>query len=87
MRGETLEQHVGQPAFAANPGNDGICHLSQLLTLVGLFWGALGAQLIECSTTGALDGQADVLTLGQFLAAVAAPYFIHCKPVSTVERR
>lgn len=49
--------------------------------------GALGAQLIECSTTGAFDGEADVFALGQFAAAAAAPNFIHCKPVSTVERR
>ena len=52
-----------------------------------LFWGALGAQLIEGPTAGALDGQADVFALGQFAAAVAAPNFIHCKPVSVVERR
>jgi hypothetical protein len=53
---------------------------------VVLFWGALGAQLIECPTAGALDGQADVLAFGQFAAAVAAAYFSHCKPVSTIER-
>ena len=51
-----------------------------------LFWGALGAQLIESPATGALDGQADVLAFGQFAAAVAAAYFSHCKPVSTIER-
>jgi hypothetical protein len=53
---------------------------------VGLLWGALGAQLIEGPTAGALDGQADVLAFGQFAAAVAAAYFSHCKPVSTIER-
>lgn len=51
-----------------------------------LLGGALGAQLIECPTAGALDDQADVLALGQFAAAVAAANFTHCKPFSTIER-
>ena len=54
---------------------------------LGLLWGALGTQLIEGPAAGAFDGQADVFALGQFLTAVAAPNFIHCKPVSAVERR
>jgi hypothetical protein len=44
---------------------------------VVLLWGALGAQLIECPTPGAFDGQLDVHTLGQFAATVTASDFLH----------
>lgn len=49
---------------------------------VELLGGALGAQLIECPTAGAFDGQADVFTFGQFPAAAAAADFIHSKSLS-----
>ena len=42
MRREALEQHVDQAALAADPGNDGICHLSQLQALGGALLGRSG---------------------------------------------
>ena len=36
------KQQVDQASFAADPGNDGICHLSQLLALVGALLGRSG---------------------------------------------
>jgi hypothetical protein len=39
MRGKPLEQKVDEAALASDPGNDGICHLSQLQALCGALVG------------------------------------------------
>jgi hypothetical protein len=58
-------------------------------TLMGVLHRGRCPKVVKAATSGAFDGQADVLAFAQFAVAFAAAdivwFFSHCKPFSTVK--